>query len=370
MSEQLKRTPLYNLHLEMGAKMVPFAGYDMPVQYPMGVRKEHLHTRDQAGLFDVSHMGQVRISGERAAISFESIVPVDVCDLPKGKQRYAIFTNDQGGIEDDLMVTNFGDHLYVVVNAACKHTDIAMMQEKLDAEVVELSDHALVALQGPAAGEVFKRLCPESADMVFMDSRYLSVEGVACIVSRSGYTGEDGFEISIPADKAEELCRLILAQPEVELIGLGARDSLRLESGLCLYGHDLDPTTTPVEASLLWAISKVRRADGERAYGFPGADIIYQQIAEKNYSRKRVGLIALGKAPVREGAMLVNADGAQIGVVTSGSFGPTIEKPIIMAYIDPAYAAVDTEVFAEVRGKQLPLQVCKMPFVEQRYYRG
>jgi len=370
MSEQLKRTPLYDLHLELGAKMVPFAGYEMPVQYPMGVRREHLHTREQAGLFDVSHMGQVQISGERAAISFESLVPVDICDLPVGKQRYAVFTNDQGGIEDDLMVSHFGDHLYVVVNAACKQTDIAMMQQKLDVEVTELADRALVALQGPAAAKVFERFCPESADMVFMDSRRLMVDGVDCIVSRSGYTGEDGFEISIPADQAESLCRQILAQPEVEMIGLGARDSLRLESGLCLYGHDLDPTTTPVEASLLWAISKARRADGDRAYGFPGAEIIYQQIAEKSYSRKRVGLVGLGKAPVREGALLLNSAGEQIGKVTSGSFGPSVEKPIIMAYIDPAYAAVDTEVFAEVRGKQLPLQVCKMPFVEQRYYRG
>jgi len=370
MSEQLKRTPLYDLHIELGAKMVPFAGYDMPVQYPMGVRREHLHTRDQAGLFDVSHMGQVKLVGVEAASNFESLVPVDVCDLPTGKQRYAIFTNDQGGILDDLMVTNFGDHLYVVVNAACKAADIAMMREKLDVEVIELADRALVALQGPAAAKVFARLCPESADMVFMDSRYLSVAGVDCIVSRSGYTGEDGFEISIPADQADALCRQILEQPEVEMIGLGARDSLRLEAGLCLYGHDLDPTTTPVEASLLWAISKVRRADGERAHGFPGADIIYQQIAEKNVKRKRIGLIGLGKAPVREGATLVNAQGDQIGVVTSGSFGPSIEKPIIMAYIDPDYASVDTEVFAEVRGKQLPLQVCKMPFVQQRYYRG
>ncbi|RRJ84086.1 glycine cleavage system aminomethyltransferase GcvT [Aestuariirhabdus litorea] len=368
----LLKTPLYNLHLELGAKMVPFAGYEMPVQYPLGVKKEHLHTREQAGLFDVSHMGQVKLSGPRAAAALETLVPVDIIDLPAGKQRYALFTNDQGGLLDDLMVTNYGDHLYVVVNAACKEQDIAHMQANLGDDVVleRLDDRALVALQGPTAVTALSRIAPEVANMVFMDSRHLTIDGVDCFVSRSGYTGEDGFEISIPNAEAERLCRLFLEQPEVEAIGLGARDSLRLEAGLCLYGHDIDTTTTPIEGSLIWAISKSRRADGERAGGFPGAEIIFEQIANKSYARKRVGLLAEGRAPIREGAELVNAEGETIGVVTSGSFGPSINAPVAMGYVATAYSAIDTQVFALVRGKQLPMTVARTPFVEQRYYRG
>ncbi|WP_286237831.1 glycine cleavage system aminomethyltransferase GcvT [Neptuniibacter halophilus] len=369
---ELNKTPLYDLHIELGGKMVPFAGFEMPVQYPLGVKKEHLHTREQAGLFDVSHMGQVKLTGVNAAAELEKLVPVDIIDLPAGKQRYALFTNEEGGIMDDLMVTNYGDHLYVVVNAACKEQDIAHMRTHLadDVELEVLDDRALVALQGPKAAEALSRICPEVNELVFMDSRHISIDGVDCFVSRSGYTGEDGYEISIPAAEAERLCRLFLEQPEVEFIGLGARDSLRLESGLCLYGHDLDPTTTPIEGSLIWAISKCRRADGERAGGFPGAEKIFEQIADKNYSRKRVGLIASGKAPIREGAELVNAAGEKVGVVTSGSFGPTVGKPVAMGYVATEYAALETELFALVRGKQMPMVVSKAPFIEQRYYRG
>ncbi|MBM7071884.1 glycine cleavage system aminomethyltransferase GcvT [Shewanella sp. 202IG2-18] len=372
MSQDLLRTPLYNLHLEAEAKMVPFAGYEMPVQYPLGVKKEHLHTRDAAGLFDVSHMGQVFLKGANAAQMLENLTPVDISDLPEGKQKYALFTNEQGGLMDDLMVSNLGDGLFVVVNAACKEQDIAHMQANLvdGVELTEMSDRALLALQGPKAAEVMARLLPEVSTMVFMDSRRVTIGGAECIIGRAGYTGEDGFEISIPADQAESITRKLLAEDDVEWIGLGARDSLRLESGLCLYGHDIDTTTTPVEASLLWAISKVRRTDGERAGGFPGADKILTEIATKDVSRKRVGMKGLAKAPVREGAELYNADGEKIGVVTSGTAGPSVGHPIAMGYVKPEYAALDTEIFAEVRGKKLPMQVAKMPFVTQRYYRG
>lgn len=368
----LLKTPLYDLHLELGGKMVPFAGYEMPVQYPLGVKKEHLHTREQAGLFDVSHMGQVMLTGDGAAAMLEALVPVDIIDLPTGKQRYALFTNDKGGILDDLMVTNFGDSLYVVVNAACKSQDIAHMRAHLTdgVELKELNDRALVALQGPKAAEALSRLAPEVSGMVFMDSRRVTVDGVECFVSRSGYTGEDGYEISIPNSDADRLTRLLLEQPEVEAIGLGARDSLRLESGLCLYGHDIDTSTTPIEASLIWAISKARRADGARAGGFPGAETVLGQIASKDYARKRVGLIGEGRAPVREGTELFDADGNNIGQVTSGTFGPSAGASIAMGYVATAFSAIDTVVYAEVRGKKLPMTVSKMPFVEQRYFRG
>jgi len=368
----LKKTPLFDLHVELGGKMVPFAGYEMPVQYPLGVKKEHLHTRDQAGLFDVSHMGQVKLTGENAAAALEKLVPVDIIDLPAGKQRYALFTSEDGGIMDDLMVTNYGDWIYVVVNAACKEQDIAHMQANLGegVELEVLDDRALVAVQGPTAAAAIARLAPEVADMVFMDSRQMKIDGVDCFVSRSGYTGEDGFEISIPTADADRLCRLFLEQPEIEAIGLGARDSLRLESGLCLYGNDIDSTTTPLEGSLIWAISKCRRADGERAGGFPGEEKILGQIANKDWTRKRVGLLGEGRAPVREGTELFDADGNKIGTVTSGTFGPTVGKPVAMAYVETAFSALDTVVYAEVRGKKLPMTVSRMPFIEQRYYRG
>ncbi|GEA52005.1 aminomethyltransferase [Vibrio inusitatus NBRC 102082] len=372
MTEALLKTPLHALHVEEGAKMVPFAGYDMPVQYPLGVKKEHLHTRDAAGLFDVSHMGQLRLKGENAAAALEALVPVDIIDLANGNQRYAFFTNEQGGIMDDLMVANLGDHLFVVVNAACKEQDIAHLQANLpaDVELEIINDRALLALQGPKAVDALSELNPSVKDMLFMDVVQLELLGSQCIVSRSGYTGEDGFEISVPAEQAEALARKLTDSELVEWIGLGARDSLRLECGLCLYGHDLDTTTTPVEASLLWAISKVRRADGERAGGFPGADIILDQIATKDVKRKRVGLVGQTKAPVREGCKLFDENDAEVGVVTSGTAGPNAGKPVSMAYVRTDLMVVGTEIFAEVRGKKLPMTVTKMPFVPQRYYRG
>ncbi len=370
MSKSLLRTPLYPLHETMGAKFVPFAGYEMPVQYALGVKKEHLHTRTAAGLFDVSHMGQVKITGPNAKQTFERLVPVDIQDLPVGKQRYAFFTNDQGGILDDLMVTNFGDHLFIVVNAACKHQDIQLMQDNLDADVEVLAERALIALQGPKACEVLARFCPAVAELKFMDAIQIVIDGVECIISRSGYTGEDGYELSLPNTVAQTFCERLLAESEVELIGLGARDSLRLEAGLCLYGHDLDPSTTPVEASLVWAISPVRRISGDRAGGFPGADIILQQLASKQVSRKRVGLVGLSKAPVREGAELFDTENNHVGIVTSGGFGPSVDMPVVMAYVAPSVSEVGTELFASVRGKLIPLVVSNMPFVKPSYYRG
>ena len=370
-TQALSRTPLYNLHVELGARMVPFAGYEMPVQYPTGVLKEHNHTRAQAGLFDVSHMGQVRLSGPEAAAALETLVPVDIIDLPLNTQRYALFTNEQGGILDDLMVSNGGDHLFVVVNAACKEQDIAHMRKHIGGrcKVEELADRALLALQGPAAGAVMARLAPDVAKLVFMQTTKANLVGVECFISRSGYTGEDGFEISVPNDKAEELARLLLAQPEVAPIGLGARDSLRLEAGLCLYGHDIDTTTTPVEGSLVWALSKARRADGKRPGGFPGADVILRQLTD-GVARKRVGLQVKDRLPVREGAEIVDANGVVVGKVTSGGFGPTVNGPVAMGYVTTAHAAVGTALQAIVRGKPVPVEVAKTPFVPQRYYRG
>jgi aminomethyltransferase len=370
-TQALARTPLYDLHVELGAKMVPFAGYQMPVQYPSGVLKEHAHTRTQAGLFDVSHMGQLRLSGAGAAAALETLVPVDIVDLPPNMQRYALFTNEQGGILDDLMVSNGGDHLFVVVNAACKQQDAAHLRQHLSGHctIEELTDRALLALQGPAAAAVMARLAPQTAAMIFMNTGKVTLVGAECFISRSGYTGEDGFEISVPADKAEELARLLLAQPEVAPIGLGARDSLRLEAGLCLYGHDMDTATTPVEASLAWALSKVRRTGGARPGGYPGAAIIIRQLAD-GAARKRVGLLVKDRMPVREGAELVDAEGRVIGKVTSGGFGPTVGAPVAMGYVDAAHSAAGTALNAIVRGKPVGVAVAKTPFVPQRYYRG
>ncbi|WP_339543564.1 glycine cleavage system aminomethyltransferase GcvT [Pseudomonas sp. RA_35y_Pfl2_P32] len=372
-TETLSKTPLHALHLELGARMVPFAGYDMPVQYPLGVMKEHLHCREQAGLFDVSHMGQIRLTGAHAAKALETLVPVDIIDLPVGMQRYAMFTNEQGGILDDLMVANLGnDELFLVVNAACKDQDLAHLRQHLgDQCQIEplFEERALLALQGPAAVTVLARLAPPVAQMTFMQFTRVTLLGVECFVSRSGYTGEDGFEISVPAANAETLARALLAEPEVAAIGLGARDSLRLEAGLCLYGHDMNSDTTPIEASLLWAISKPRRADGARAGGFPGAETIFAQ-QHNGVSRKRVGLLPQERTPVREGAEIVNAADQIIGSVCSGGFGPSLGAPLAMGYLDSAYVALDTQVWAIVRGKKVPLLVSKMPFVPQRYYRG
>jgi aminomethyltransferase len=376
-TEQLLRTPLFDLHVELGARMVPFAGYQMPVQYPLGVMKEHLHTRTAAGLFDVSHMGQVRLSPlaggtvHDVAKALETLVPIDVIDLPLNKQRYAVFTNEQGGILDDLMISNMGDSLFVVVNAACKQQDVAHIRKHLEGEckVEELADRALLAIQGPAAAAVMARLAPETASMIFMDSKPVTLAGFACFVSRSGYTGEDGFEISVPNPQAEQLARLLLAQPEVAAIGLGARDSLRLEAGLCLYGHDMDTTISPVEASLAWALSKVRRVDGARPGGYPGAAIIARQFAE-GVAKKRVGLQITEKVPVREGAEIVDGAGTVIGKVTSGGFGPSVNSPVAMGYVSTAHAVVGTKLHAIVRGKPVALEVAKTPFFPQRYHRG
>ncbi|UVJ44930.1 glycine cleavage system aminomethyltransferase GcvT [Pseudomonas sp. LS1212] len=372
-TEQLLQTPLHALHLELEARMVPFAGYDMPVQYPLGVMKEHLHTREQAGLFDVSHMGQIRLVGANAARALESLVPVDIIDLPVGMQRYALFTNENGGILDDLMVANLGnDELFLVVNAACKDQDLAHLRKHLgdQCQVQPLfEERALLALQGPAAVKVLERLAPEVAKMTFMQFASVPLLGVDCYVSRSGYTGEDGFEISVPAASAEALARRLLAEPEVAPIGLGARDSLRLEAGLCLYGHDMNNETTPIEASLLWAISKARRADGVRAAGFPGAEKIFAQ-QQAGVARKRVGLLPLERTPVREGAEIVDEQDNVIGHVCSGGYGPTLTGPVAMGYLDAAHTALDTPVWAMVRGKRVAMKVSKMPFVPQRYYRG
>ena len=367
-------TPVYDLHVELGGKMVPFAGYSMPVQYSMGVMKEHDHTRAKAGLFDVSHMGQVVVRGAdytAAATAFETLVPMDVLGLGVDRQRYGFFTNEAGGILDDLMFANRGDHLFVVVNAACKGADIARMKANLSGvEVTEITDRALLALQGPVAEAVLASLDPKAAEMAFMDVATLSLNGAQCWVSRSGYTGEDGYEISVPADQAVNLAQALLAHPDVEPIGLGARDSLRLEGGLCLYGHDIDEETTPIEGALTWAIQKVRRAGGERAGGFPGADAIFAQMADGS-ARKRVGLLPEGRAPMREGVPLFAAaeGGEQIGQITSGGFGPTVGGPVAMGYVTRDHAKVGTTVFGELRGKRLPLNVTKMPFTPANFKR-
>jgi aminomethyltransferase len=371
----LHQTPLYDLHLELGGKMVPFAGYSMPVQYPMGVMKEHLHTRSDAGLFDVSHMGQVILSGaswDAVATAFERLVPMDVLGLADGRQRYGLFTNDAGGIEDDLMFARRGDDLFVVVNAACKGADIARMKAALepDVTVTPITDRALIALQGPTAAAAVATLDPAAADMRFMDFGTLNLDGIEVWASRSGYTGEDGFEISVADADAETLARRLLALEGVEAIGLGARDSLRLEAGLCLYGNDIDAQTSPVEASLNWAIQKVRRADGERAGGYPGAEMV-QKAFEDGVARKRVGLAPEGRAPMREGTQLYDAEtgGRLVGSVTSGSFGPTVGGPVAMGYVGSEYASVDTALWGEVRGKRLPVRVAKLPFVAANFKR-
>jgi aminomethyltransferase len=372
-SETLAKTPLHALHIELGARMVPFAGYDMPVQYPLGVMKEHLHTREAAGLFDVSHMGQIILRGANAAKALETLVPVDIIDLPVGMQRYAMFTDENGGILDDLMVANLGDDtLFLVVNAGCKDQDLAHLQKHIGSQCeieVLFEARALLALQGPKAVDVLARLAPEVAQMTFMQFAPVRLLGVDCYVSRSGYTGEDGYEISVPAEHCETLARSLLAEIEVEAIGLGARDSLRLEAGLCLYGHDMSTSVTPIEASLLWAMSKPRRADGARAGGFPGAERIFAQ-QQAGVASKRVGLLPQERVPVREGAEIVDADGNVIGIVSSGGFGPTLAAPVAMGYVQSSHIALDTEVWAMVRGKRVAMKIAKTPFVPQRYYRG
>lgn len=381
---QLLKTPLYDLHVELGARMVPFAGYSMPVQYPAGLMAEHKHTRDAAGLFDISHMGQLRLVGPDAAAAFETLMPVDVVDLPAGKQRYGLLLNDEGGILDDLMFFNEGHgSLFVIVNGACKVADIAHIQDKIGArcEVQPLPDHALLALQGPQAATTLARLSPGIERFVFMTGGAVQIGGIPAFVTRSGYTGEDGFEISVAGKDADALARLLLAQPEVKPVGLGARNSLRLEAGLCLYGNDIDTTTTPVEASLNWAIQKVRRAGGAREGGFPGAAKVLAQLAavasgaaghtdHDTLTRKRVGLVALERIPVRDGTLLQSIEGHDIGTVTSGLLGPTADRCVAMGYVAAAFAEPGTRVQAIVRGKPVPMEVSTMPFVPTRYYRG
>ena len=376
MSEQspstaLSKTPLHALHVSLGAKMVPFAGYDMPVSYPGGILAEHRQCRESAVLFDVSHMGQLRLVGADAAAALETLVPVDIVGLAEGKQRYALFTNDDGGILDDLMVTRRADHFFLVVNASCKEADTAHLRARIGSRctIEPMPDRALLALQGPKAATVMTRLAPNLAQLTFMSGAEARIAGIAVFATRSGYTGEDGFEISVADVDAEALARALLAQPEVLPAGLGARDTLRLEAGLCLYGHDIDTTTTPIEAGLAWAIQKVRRPGGDRAGGYPGAATIGRQITD-GVAKKRVGLAGLDRAPVREGAAILDAGGANVGRVTSGTIGPTVGKPIALAYVATALAAVDTRVSADVRGKLLPMQVAPMPFVPHRYFRG
>jgi aminomethyltransferase len=365
--EGLARTPLHELHLELGARMVPFAGYALPLNYTAGIKVEHLYTRVAAGLFDVSHMGQLRLDGVHRVAALEALVPVDVAGLAEGRVRYGFFTNDVGGILDDLLIANAGDHLYVVVNAARKAEDIAHLRDGLGGGTTlrELDDRAMLALQGPKASAVLARLEPALAEMAFMSTRTARLDGVACRVSRSGYSGEDGYEIAVPAEAAETLARRLLAFEEVAAIGLGARDTLRLEAGLPLYGHDLSETTTPAEADLTWAIGKRRREEG----GFPGEDVIVPQIRE-GVTRKRVGLVPEGRAPVREGAEVLDDAGRRVGRVTSGAFSPSLGRPIAMAYVESDCARPETRVFAQVRGKPLPCLVVKLPFVRHNFYRG
>ena len=363
----LAHTPLYDLHVELGGKMVPFAGYAMPVQYPAGIVAEHLHCRTQAALFDVSHMGQVRLVGDQAAQSLETLVPGDLLGLATGDQRYTQLTNETGGILDDLIVGRDEDNLFLVINASRKAADITHMRACLDTAVQleAVEDRALLALQGPEAAFVLGNLAPDCTALRFMQAGWFAIDGVDCRISRSGYSGEDGFEISTPADFAEPLARKLLAFEQVLPAGLGARDSLRLEAGLCLYGNDIDETTTPVEAGLTWSIGKRRRAEGS----FPGAAVIQQQLAE-GVTRKRVGLRPQGRAPVRAGSLLTDEAGREVGAVTSGGFGPSVGAPVAMGYVASELAKTDQELTAVVRGKGHLITVAKLPFVPAGYHRG
>ena len=375
MAQALKKTPLYELHQEFGAKLTEFAGYQMPVQYGLGILGEHQHTRTKAGLFDVSHMGQVILSGrsyKEIALAFEKLLPMDVLGLEAGRQRYGFLTTDSGGILDDLMFSNRGDHIFVVLNAACKGSDIMHLKSQLEPDITvqEIEDRALIALQGPASEAVLGELNPQIKKMKFMDVETLPIGGADCWVSRSGYTGEDGFEISIPAEAAESVTREILSNKIVEFIGLGARDSLRLESGLCLYGHDIDEATTPVEASLTWAIQKARRANGSRNGGFIGSEIILNQL-DNGTDKKRVGFLPQTRAPMREGVEIFATETSKevIGKITSGGYGPTVGHPIAMGYIDSKYMRSNDDLYGELRGKRLPIKVSKMPFVPLNFKR-
>ena len=369
----LLKTPLHALHTELGARLVPFAGYEMPVQYAGGLIAEHRHTREAAGLFDVSHMGQLRLVGADAAAALETLMPVDVLGLGVDRQRYGLLLSDEGSILDDLMFVNRGDHLFLIVNGACKQADIAHIQARIGdrCRVEPMPEQALLALQGPQAARVLERLVPGVGALVFMTGGAFAWQGAPLYITRSGYTGEDGFEISLPGDRAEAFARALLAQPEVQPIGLGARNSLRLEAGLCLYGNDIDTTTTPVEAGLNWAMQKVRKGGGARAGGFPGAARVLAQLdGTQPVERQRVALMARQRVPVREPAELRNLDGQTIGQVTSGLLSPMLDKPIAMGYVRPGYAPVGTELFAMVRGKPVPMEGVATPFVPTRYHRG
>ena len=366
-------TPLHDLHQALGARMVPFAGYSMPVQYPLGLMAEHHHTRHAAGLFDVSHMGQLRLMGPHAAAAFEQLMPVDVVGLPVGKQRYGLLLNEDGGILDDLMFVNRGDDIFVVVNGACKAADIAHIQAKIGhlCEVQPMPEQALLALQGPQACQALSQLLPGVEQLVFMSGQAFEWQGAALFVTRSGYTGEDGFEISVPPEHASALASALLALSEVQAIGLGARNSLRLEAGLCLYGQDIDTTTTPVEAGLSWAIQKVRRSGGARAGGFPGAHKVLAQLdGSQALTRQRVGLVAQVRVPVREHVEIQDAQGQRLGEITSGLLAPTVDQPIAMAYLPASHATLGHTVYAQVRGKPVAMVVTAMPFNPTRYYRG
>ena len=371
-SEQgLKQTPLDALHRELGGKMVPFAGFDMPVQYEAGILKEHLHTREAAAVFDVSHMGQAFLRGDNVQAALETLVPGELQALKEGRTRYTLLTNEAGGILDDLMVTNRGDYLYLVVNAACKEADFAHIEDRIGAEteLEILEDRALIALQGPAAAAVLSRHASGVDTMAFMSAATVDIAGVSggvsCFVTRSGYTGEDGYEISAPAADAEALTRLLLDEAEVAPAGLGARDTLRLEAGLCLYGSDIDTQTTPIEAGLAWAVNKRRREEG----GFPGNGIILAQLKD-GVTKKRVGIKPEGKAPARAHTPIEDSGGNAIGEITSGGYGPSVGGPIAMGYVDAAFSDPDTPVNLMVRGKALAAKVAKLPFVEQRYYKS
>ena len=375
MAQALRKTPLYDLHRDLRAKLTEFAGYEMPVQYGLGILSEHQHTRAKAGLFDVSHMGQVILRGRsytETALALEKLLPTDVLGLEVGRQRYGLLTTNSGGILDDLMFSNRGDHIFIVLNAACKNSDIKHLKSLLEPEILveEVLNRALIALQGPASETVLGELNPQVKNMKFMDVETLLVSGVECWISRSGYTGEDGFEISIPAADAELVTRSILSNENVEFIGLGARDSLRLEAGLCLYGHDINQATTPVEASLTWAIQKVRRANGERAGGFIGSKIILKQLDEGT-ERKRVGFLPQTRAPMREGVEVFETESSEdtIGKITSGGYGPTVGYPVAMGYIDSKYTHNKNNLFGELRGKRVPVKISKIPFVPLNFKR-
>ncbi|MDX1528631.1 MAG: glycine cleavage system aminomethyltransferase GcvT [Gammaproteobacteria bacterium] len=366
-----KKTPLFELHQRQGAKMTEFAGFAMPVHYRDGILKEHAHTREAASVFDVSHMGQLAVSGKDAAAMLERLLPVDVVGLKENRQRYALITNQRGGIIDDLMVTNAGEYFFLVVNASRKQKDLAHFESNLegDCSLSMLEDRALVAIQGPQAAAAMKRIAPESRELLFMQARPLEVAGIACLVSRSGYTGEDGFEISVPSDDALELASALMSDNGVRPAGLGARDTLRLEAGLCLYGQDIDEDTTPVEAGLQWALSNVRRRGGARAGGYPGFETIARQLAE-GVDRVRVGIRPEGRAPVRGETELVDKSGKKVGKITSGGYGASVGGPVAMAYVETSYATENTRLDAMVRGKARPVRVAKLPFVRPRYYRG